>query len=156
MLRQSGKFEWTEEADTAFQELKAYLTNPPVLVTPEPEEPLLLYIAARPGAMSRILVVERQEEEGQREKIQGPMYFISKVMHGPKERYPTAQKLLYTMFLVSREPRHYFQAHPTVVSTHYPLGEIVKSHDKTGRISKWAVELRQFFGAFISRTPIKS
>jgi dsDNA-binding SOS-regulon protein len=42
-----------------FQELKRYLTSPPVLVVPERGEPLLLYIAATSEAMSMVLVTER-------------------------------------------------------------------------------------------------
>nr|ABA94871.2 retrotransposon protein, putative, unclassified [Oryza sativa Japonica Group] len=40
----------------------AYLSSPPVLVAPEPNEPLLLYLAATPQVVSAALVVERDEE----------------------------------------------------------------------------------------------
>jgi dsDNA-binding SOS-regulon protein len=59
LLRKSGPFIWTNEADEAFQELKRYLTSPPVLVAAEPGEPLLLYIAATLEAVSMVLVTER-------------------------------------------------------------------------------------------------
>nr|ABA93826.2 retrotransposon protein, putative, unclassified [Oryza sativa Japonica Group] len=48
LLKRSGPFIWTEEAERAFTQLKAYLSSPPVLVAPEPDEPLLLYLAATP------------------------------------------------------------------------------------------------------------
>nr|CAH67541.1 H0425E08.9 [Oryza sativa]CAH67733.1 H0522A01.4 [Oryza sativa] len=48
LLKRSGPFTWTEEAERAFTQLKAYLSSPPVLVAPEPDEPLLLYLAATP------------------------------------------------------------------------------------------------------------
>ena len=46
LLKKQDKFQWTPKAQQAFDELKKFLTNPPVLVPPMPEEPLLLYIAA--------------------------------------------------------------------------------------------------------------
>jgi hypothetical protein len=46
LLRKSGPFSWTEEAEQAFQELKQHLVSLPILVALEPEEPLYLYIAA--------------------------------------------------------------------------------------------------------------
>src|SRR6266540_7533616 len=46
LLKQQDKFQWTPEAQQAFDKLKEFLTNPPVLVPPMPEEPLLLYITA--------------------------------------------------------------------------------------------------------------
>jgi hypothetical protein len=56
------KFEWTEEADTTFAQLKKVLFTPPVLVAPKEKEPLLLYIAATHQVVSTVLVVERSEE----------------------------------------------------------------------------------------------
>jgi hypothetical protein len=61
LLRESGPFVWIEEVDEAFQELKWYLTSPPIMVAPEPGEPLLLYIAVTTKVVSMVLVVERPE-----------------------------------------------------------------------------------------------
>nr|CAE03541.2 OSJNBa0060D06.7 [Oryza sativa Japonica Group]CAE04515.1 OSJNBb0059K02.25 [Oryza sativa Japonica Group] len=62
LLKRSGPFTWTEEAEHALTQLKAYLSSPPVLVAPEPNEPLLLYLAATPQVVSAALVVERDED----------------------------------------------------------------------------------------------
>ena len=34
LMKKKGPFEWTPEADRAFQDLKRYLTSPPVMVVP--------------------------------------------------------------------------------------------------------------------------
>jgi len=62
LLKKSGKFEWTTEADKAFQKLKKYMTTSPILTPPEKHEPLLLYIAATTMVVSTTIVVERAEE----------------------------------------------------------------------------------------------
>jgi hypothetical protein len=59
LLRKSDPFSWTEEAERAFQELKQHLVSLPILVAPEPGEPLYLYIAAASEAVSMVLVAER-------------------------------------------------------------------------------------------------
>jgi hypothetical protein len=46
MKKTDKKFEWTEEADTAFAHLKKVLSTPSMLVAPKERQPLLLYIAA--------------------------------------------------------------------------------------------------------------
>jgi hypothetical protein len=46
LLRKSGPFIWSDEAEEAFQELKRYLTSPPIMVALELGEPLLLYVVA--------------------------------------------------------------------------------------------------------------
>jgi hypothetical protein len=58
LMKCTGKFEWTLEADKAFAELKRYLTSPPIMVAPTFREPLLLYIAATPRTTSAILIAE--------------------------------------------------------------------------------------------------
>jgi hypothetical protein len=65
LLRKSGPFSWTEETERAFQELKQHLVSLPILVAPEPGEPLYLYIAAAAEAVSMVLVVERTEQHSQ-------------------------------------------------------------------------------------------
>jgi hypothetical protein len=59
LLRKSGPFSWTEEVERAFQELKQHLVSLPILVAPDPGEPLYLYIAAATEVVSMVLVVER-------------------------------------------------------------------------------------------------
>jgi hypothetical protein len=65
LLRGSGPFTWTEEAEQAFQELKQHLTSLPILVAPEPSEMLFLYLAASTEAVSMVLVVERAVQVSQ-------------------------------------------------------------------------------------------
>jgi hypothetical protein len=121
LLRKSGPFAWTEEAEQAFQELKQHLVSLSILVAPEPGEPLYLYIAAAAEAVSMVLVIETtaqedqvalegQEPEGSAgvQTVQRPVYYISEVLHEAKARYLETHKLLYAVLVASRKLRHYF------------------------------------------------
>jgi hypothetical protein len=79
LIKQGDKFQWNEEADRAFEDLKRTISTPPILVAPKEKEPLLLYIAATPQVVSTVLVVER-EEEGKLHGVQRPVYFVSEVL----------------------------------------------------------------------------
>jgi len=61
LMKNMGPFEGTPEANQAFQDLKRYLTSPPMMVAPRPLEPLVLYLAATPYSASVALVVVREE-----------------------------------------------------------------------------------------------
>jgi hypothetical protein len=69
LMKRTGKFEWTPEADKAFAKMKRYLTSPPIMVAPRFREPLLLYIAATPRTASAILVAERDAQVIAKEKV---------------------------------------------------------------------------------------
>ena len=44
LLKKDAPTKWTEECQTAFNAIKIYLSNPPVLVPPREGSPLLLYL----------------------------------------------------------------------------------------------------------------
>jgi hypothetical protein len=131
---------WTPEADQALAQLKDFLSKPPVLSAPRKKEQLLRYLAATSHMVSSAIVVERQED-GHGYPVQRPVYFVSEVLSESKARYQLVQKLLHAMLITSRILRHYFQEYLISVITDYPLGDILRNQDATGRISKWAIEL---------------
>jgi ribonuclease HI len=152
LLRKAERFTWTPEAEEALGNLKALLTNAPILVPPAAEEALLIYIAATTQVVSAVIVVERREE-GHALLVQRPVYFISEVLSKTMIRYPQIHKLLYAVILTRRKLRHYFESHPLIVVSSFPLGEIIQCRETSGRIAKWEVEL---MGETISLAPRKA
>ena len=61
LMKRKEPFQWTPEADAAFQDLKRYLTSPPVMVAPRPLAPLVLYLASTPHSASAAMVALRKE-----------------------------------------------------------------------------------------------
>jgi hypothetical protein len=102
LLRKVERFTWTPEAEEALGNLKALLTNAPILVPPAAGEALLIYVAATTQVVSAAIVVERREE-GHALLVQRPVYFISEVLFETKIRYPQIQKLLYAVILMRRK-----------------------------------------------------
>ena len=49
-------FEWTEECATAFQQLKDYLAQPPIISSHEPDEVLFAYIVVAPYVVCLVLI----------------------------------------------------------------------------------------------------
>ena len=63
-------FEWTDDCQRAFEDLKAYLTSAPLLSPSVLGEELYLYLAVTPHAVSSALI--REEE-----RVQKPVYYTS-------------------------------------------------------------------------------
>jgi hypothetical protein len=147
----ANKFEWGESQQQAFEELKEYLSSLTTLSSPEPNEPLLLYIAASNSAVSAVLVREGQQEaSGKTKLIQTPVYFVSGALAGSKRFYSEVEKICYAVVMASRKLRHYFEAHRIKVLTSQSLRE------SSGRISKWALELSEHVVDFEKLSAIKS
>ena len=91
-LRGSAGFEWNADSQRAFDELKAYLTSPPLLQSPLPKENLLLYLAATPVAVSAVLVKEK-------DRVQHPVYYVSESLQGARVRYTELEKLAYALVM---------------------------------------------------------
>jgi hypothetical protein len=155
LLKHQEKFVWTPEAEQALAQLKDFLSKPPVLTTPRKGEQLLLYLAVTTHVVNTAIIVERQED-GHAYPVQCPVYFVSEVLSESKARYQPVQKLLYAVLITSRKLRHYFQEYSISVITDYPLCNILRNQDATGRISKWAVELGALNINFKPHTAIKS
>ena len=68
-------FEWMDECQQAFEDLKMYLTTTTLLSPSKPNEELYLYLVVSPHAVSFALI--REEE-----KVQKSVYNTSKALRG--------------------------------------------------------------------------
>ena len=94
-------FEWTDECQQAFEELKAYLSSPPLLSPSQPGEELFLYLAISLAAISAALIKEE-------DKVQKLVYYASRAFRGAEERYLPMEKLAFALFMVARKLKPYF------------------------------------------------
>ena len=142
-------FEWTDECQQAFEELKRYLTEPPLLSPSKHGKELYLYLAVSPTAVSSALI--REEE-----KQQLLVYYTSRALRGAEERYPPMEKLAFALVTAARKLRPYFQAHTIVLLTNHPLRKAINKPDATGRLIQWSIELSEFDIDYRPRTAIKT
>nr|XP_017227761.1 PREDICTED: uncharacterized protein LOC108203368 [Daucus carota subsp. sativus] len=148
-LKKVKNFEWTEESQVAFEELKKYMAEPPLLSKPIDGETLYVYLAVSEQALSAVLVREEL-------KIQKPVYYVSKVLHGAELNYSVIEKFALAMITASRKLRPYFQSHKIEVLTDQPLRNVIYSPKASGRLIKWAIELGEFDIRYKPRTAIKA
>jgi hypothetical protein len=142
-------FVWTDECQQAFEELKRYLTEPPLLSPSKQGEELYLYLAVSPTAVSSALI--REEE-----RRQLPIYYTSRALRGAEERYPPMEKLAFALVTAARKLRPYFQAHTIVLLTNHPLRKAMNKPDAAGRLIQWSIELSEFDIDYQPRIAIKA
>ncbi|XP_030936536.1 uncharacterized protein LOC115961752 [Quercus lobata] len=141
-------FEWSEDCIVAFQQLKEYLSRPPIMSNPEADEILYAYIAVAPYTMSLVLI---RDDNG----LQKPVYYVTKSLHEAEVRYLPLEKAILAVVHATRKLPHYFQAHTVVVLTQLPLKSVLRTTNYTGRIVIWCTILRAFDIKYMPQTSIK-
>ncbi|KAK0570756.1 hypothetical protein LWI29_005946 [Acer saccharum] len=148
-LRKNKTFEWNDDCEKAFQDLKAYLKSPPLLSKPKDNETLFIYLAVSDTAVSAVLVREKVSN-------QHPVYYVSKTLLDVETRYSRLEKLALALVVAARKLRPYFQCHSIKVLTTYPLKNILHKPELSVRRTKWAVELSEHDISFHPRSVMKS
>ncbi|KAL2243531.1 UNVERIFIED_CONTAM: hypothetical protein Sindi_0471100 [Sesamum indicum] len=114
VLRKTKNFECNEKCERALQDLKNYLTKPPLLANPKEGEVLFLYLAVSESAVNSVLGVEM--------------------------RYFEMEKLALALVVKARKPCPYFQSHRIIVLTNHPLKHVMSLLEASGKFIKWGPE----------------
>lgn len=148
-LTQKGvPFQWTPECETAFTSLRNALTQPPIVAYPITTKPFILFTDASNTAIGSVL---SQVQNG-RERV---IAYASHVLTAAERRWSTFDRELWAIVWSIRHFRHYLASSSfTVVTDHKPLVGLRKltvQNDRTGRRSRWALELDPYDWLIIHR-----
>ncbi|XP_071740471.1 uncharacterized protein [Rutidosis leptorrhynchoides] len=119
-------FEWTTEAENAFQKVKKLLKELPTLTALVTGETLILYMTV---------------------SVEG--------ITSSEANYPPIKKLVYALVHTVKRLRLYFQGHPILVLTDQSIKQILKCLESSGRLVKLAVELGEYVINFAPRDAVK-
>nr|GEX81499.1 putative reverse transcriptase domain, ribonuclease H-like domain protein [Tanacetum cinerariifolium]GEX97607.1 putative reverse transcriptase domain, ribonuclease H-like domain protein [Tanacetum cinerariifolium]GEX98461.1 putative reverse transcriptase domain, ribonuclease H-like domain protein [Tanacetum cinerariifolium] len=131
--------------------LKAYVddmvikrTSEEGMLTPMAGKTLIMYLATLRESINAALFAKRSEG-------QIPIYFVSRVLQGPKLNYPTLENLILALVHAARRLRRYLQAHTIMVLIGTPIKQALTGPKKTGRVAKWAIEFGKHDIVFLKR-----
>ena len=72
------------------------------------------------------------------------MYYVSKALQGVEVRYQKIKKLVFALVVNVRRLQPYFLDHHIIIMTEYPINQVLRKLDLTGRKIAWSVELSKF------------
>jgi RNase H-like domain found in reverse transcriptase/Reverse transcriptase (RNA-dependent DNA polymerase) len=132
-------FEWDGKCQQAFEEIKVYLLNPPVLAAPILGKELILYTTVLDGSLGALLAQENHDGN------QNALYYLSRMMVGSEHRYSPIEKYCLAIIFAVKKLRHYMLAHKIIlISKVDPLKYLMTRPMLTGRLAKWAIILAEF------------
>ncbi|RVW27121.1 Retrovirus-related Pol polyprotein from transposon 17.6 [Vitis vinifera] len=140
LTRKGVKFDWNEECENAFQELKRKLTTAPVLTAPISGELFTIYCDASTVGLGCVLM--------QQGKV---VAYASRQLKQHERNYPAHDLELAAVVFALKTWRHYLYGEKfEVYSDHKSLKYIFTQKDLNSRQRRWMETLEDYDFAFIT------
>jgi hypothetical protein len=111
-LKKESTFTWGQDQQQAFDEIKSYLSKPPMLMPPIRNKFMKLYILASDSTLGSMLA---QEDENGEEKA---IYYLSRVLNDAETRYTLIEKLCLCLYFSCIKLKHYIKPVDVYVYSH--------------------------------------
>ena len=152
LLRKSQNCVWTEDCQKAFDSIKEYLMEPPILLPPVAGRPLVMYLTVLENSMGCIL--GQQDETGKKEHA---IYYLSKKFTDCESRYSLLEKTCCALAWAAKRLRQYMLSHTTwLISKMDPIKYIFEKPALTGKIARWQMLLSEYDIEYHTQKAIKS
>jgi len=97
LMEKGVSFIWDDACQQAFEEIKQYLTQPPVLTSLVSGKPFLIYVRAMDHSFGALLA--QNNDQGHEQAI----YYLSRTMIGAKHQYnPIEKEYLALVFAIQK------------------------------------------------------
>jgi hypothetical protein len=149
-MKNGVPFIWDQACQNALEDIKKYLTNPPVLCALIKGKPLILYTATMPTSLGALLA--QNNDDGKEMSL----YYLSRTLLGAECNYPNIEKICLSLVFAEQKLQHYMLEHTVhLVSRADPLRYILSKMSLSRRMAKWAMFLSQFDIVFIPQKAMK-
>jgi hypothetical protein len=90
-IKANEEFHWGTEQKWAFEEIKEYLSKPPVLVPPQQDRPFYVYLSVGDTSIASVVI----QVHGKKERV---VFYLSRRMLDAETSYPDIEKLCLCLF----------------------------------------------------------
>ena len=137
LLRKNVLTQWNNDCQIAFDKIKSYLLSPPVLISPEPDRPLILYLTVHDNSMGCVL--GQHDRIGKKEQA---IYYLSKRFIDYETRYTPLEKTCLALVHPTKRLHHYFLSYKVfLISRMDPIKYLFEKPDIIGRTTQWLMML---------------
>ena len=115
LLKKDVSFHWGKKCKEAFELLKKYLLNTPIVSPPKPDRSFILYIYASNFALGAMLA-HLDDEKKERAN-----YYINRTLISYETHYTTLEKLCLAVIFSTQKLCHYMLSQKTYVIAKFDL-----------------------------------
>ena len=141
------KIDWTELAQSCFDQLKEKFLSAPVLRYPDVNKPYFLFTDASNYAWAGVLTQAEEScsASGRVTTKYMPISFVSGLFRGSQRNWAALTKEAYAIYQSVRKLAMYLTlAKTTIRSDHLPLKNFLQKNTLNNKVNRWAVELEEF------------
>lgn len=138
LTKKNAKWDWTEDQQNAYHELKSRLTSAPILSQADETKPYIIKGDASSYAIGAVLVQGEGEDEH-------PVEFASRLLTSAERNYSTTEREALAVVWAVTKFRGYIEGLPvTIVTDHQALKWLMSLKTPSGRLARWALLLQAF------------
>ena len=108
-MKKGVSFVQAEACQKAFEDVKEYLTKPPVLAAPVSGKSFLLYMQPMNHSLGALLAQKNDES------FEHAIYYLSRTLIVAESRYNSVKKECLALVFAVQKTRHYLVAKPYVL-----------------------------------------
>ena len=139
LTRKNAVFTWSPACEQAFQTLKTWLTNSPVLIHPDLNKPYRVYTDASDYAVGAILA--QLGDDGEKHVV----HYLSQQLSRTQRKWATIEKEAWAVVTALKKFRQYLLgAEFTIFTDHKPLKSLFTAEMKNARIQRWGILISEF------------
>ncbi|KAK1629476.1 hypothetical protein QYE76_003791 [Lolium multiflorum] len=137
-IKSDDEFHWGAEQQRAFDEIKEYLTKPPVLVPPQQDRPFYIYLSVADTSIASVVV---QVYDG----LERVVFYLSRRMLDAETRYLEIEKLCLCLFFTCTKLHNILlTAEIVVICKSDVIKHMLSAPVLKGRLGKWMFALSEF------------
>ena len=146
LTRKDTPFRWTTLCQEAFEMLKGFLLEEPVLKYPNPDQPYVLYTDASKYAWAGVLTqAYTHAVDGVEKEIHHPVTYVSGLFRGPQINWAALVKEAYAINMAARKLHYYISNSDTTIhSNHMPLRRFLLKNTKNMTVNNWAMSIEDY------------
>jgi hypothetical protein len=137
-IKANEEFHWGAEQQQAFEEIKEYLSKPPVLVPPQQDRPFYVYLSVGDTSIASVVI----QVHDNKERV---VFYLSRRMLDAETRYPDIEKLCLCRFFTCTKLRHILlSAKIIIICKSDVVKHMLSAPVLKGRLGKWMFALLEF------------
>ncbi|CAF1445403.1 unnamed protein product [Rotaria sordida] len=146
--RKGFPFIWTEAEQLSFDQLKAAITSPTVLILPDPSQSYIIRTDASRVGIGAVLLQKQPPDSNDTSttSIYKPVAFASRSLTTAEKKYSAIElEALAIWWSVTQKFRSYIEGQQFFLETdHKPLLSLMKKPYHNARIERWMTTLQQY------------